>query len=284
MVFVSYWCTEYVLALIWIKRKYPDVKIYSRFHAWDVYFERNYGGYLPFRKLIFDELNKAYMISEDGRNFILQRFPQLNPEKFKVSHLGVLPAANIPARNPNQPFRMLSLSFVSRVKRLERIVGALEKVDFPLHWIHIGDGGAEFLFIKALAEEKLSKNPFVTFEFLGKLNKGEVNTFLDTHFIDVLVNSSETEGIPVSIMECMSRGIPAIGPSVGGIPEIIENGKSGKLLSKVTNENEILEAINYFHSLSDSQTSDYRLLALETWNKKFNAEVNYPELLQELIS
>ena len=41
------------------------------------------------------------------------------------------------------------------------------------------------------------------------------------HRVDVLVNTSSSEGIPVSMMEAMARGVPVIGTDVGGVREIL---------------------------------------------------------------
>ena len=46
------------------------------------------------------------------------------------------------------------------------------------------------------------------------------------------MNVSESEGIPVSIMEASSFGIPVIATNVGGVGEIVENGYNGLLLNK----------------------------------------------------
>jgi glycosyltransferase involved in cell wall biosynthesis len=41
------------------------------------------------------------------------------------------------------------------------------------------------------------------------------------------VLTSQSEGMPVSLMEAAACGVPAVAPSVGGIPELIEDGETG---------------------------------------------------------
>ncbi|MEB6201982.1 glycosyltransferase [Mammaliicoccus fleurettii] len=45
--------------------------------------------------------------------------------------------------------------------------------------------------------------------------------WLDT--MDIYIQPSKTEGLPRGLIEAMSRGLPAIGTKVGGIPELINN-------------------------------------------------------------
>ena len=44
---------------------------------------------------------------------------------------------------------------------------------------------------------------------------------------DIFVTTSLSDGTPVSLLEAMASGLPSIATSVGGIPEWIEDKKSG---------------------------------------------------------
>ena len=48
--------------------------------------------------------------------------------------------------------------------------------------------------------------------------------------IDIYLNTSIHEGLPLSILEAMAKGKPVVAPMVGGIPEIIMDGEEGFLI------------------------------------------------------
>ncbi|WP_158587438.1 glycosyltransferase family 4 protein [Neobacillus notoginsengisoli] len=50
------------------------------------------------------------------------------------------------------------------------------------------------------------------------------------HQSHVFILPSDTEGMPLSIIEAMALGLPCISTNVGGVPELIEDGKTGFLI------------------------------------------------------
>ena len=48
--------------------------------------------------------------------------------------------------------------------------------------------------------------------------------------LDVFVSCSDFEGAGIGVMEAMAAGIPVVATRVGGVPEIVQDGKTGMLL------------------------------------------------------
>ena len=86
--------------------------------------------------------------------------------------------------------------------------------------------------------------------FLGKMPHHEVFKWLDS--IDVYVHPSDTEGLPRSLIEAMSRGLPCLGSAVGGIPELLEHD----FLFRKGNVNEIVALLKGLsHSTLEKQAN-----------------------------
>lgn len=47
---------------------------------------------------------------------------------------------------------------------------------------------------------------------------------------DIFISTSRSDGTPVSLLEAMASGLPCVATSVGGVPEVIEDKKTGLLI------------------------------------------------------
>jgi len=91
---------------------------------------------------------------------------------------------------------------------------------------------------------------------------------------------SASEGVPVSIMEALSFGIPVIATDVGGTGELISN-KNGLLIPKDFESEKVAGQI--IRLLTGADFQDKRENARKTWETYSNATVNYPEFANLLF-
>ena len=107
---------------------------------------------------------------------------------------------------------------------MSRLLYIVKKI---LEWTLIGDG-PQINYIK----NKIKFLPkMLKVNLLGNLENSIVLDYLSKNYIDALINVSESEGLPFTMMEAISFGIPIIGTNVGGVKEIINN-YTGILLEK----------------------------------------------------
>ena len=62
--------------------------------------------------------------------------------------------------------------------------------------------------------------------FLGA--RSDVDALLNA--VDFFVLPSDTEGLPLSVLEAMAHGLPIVASHVGGIPELIDHEQHGLLV------------------------------------------------------
>jgi L-malate glycosyltransferase len=116
--------------------------------------------------------------------------------------------------------------------------------------------------------------------------KGHLDDMTDFYQkIDVYLNTSVHEGIPMTILEAMAHGLPVIAPAVGGIVEIITNATQGLLM-----HNRHPRSFAYACLLlqRDPQLRQrLGLAARETVRSRFSAEVmarQYEHLYRTLVN
>ena len=61
----------------------------------------------------------------------------------------------------------------------------------------------------------------LTCEMLGHISNPDLMQLYADSQVDLFLNSSSKEGVPVSIMEAMVRGVPTVAPDVGAIREVV---------------------------------------------------------------
>lgn len=275
--FYSYWLYHEPLTTILLKKKYGGV-CFSRAHGGDLYEELHQNSYLPFRFTYSKYLDGIFCISSLGKNYLSTKYP--NSQNIYLSRLGTKSQGFMNYKDKKK-LSVLSISAVYDLKRIDLIIEALSLSDINIEWHHFGDG-PDMSKTVGLAKLKL-RSSNINYSFHGYTKNQELISFLKINYFDFILNVSSSEGIPVSIMEAMSFGIPAIATNVGGTPEIV-NIENGHLLPPNPLPEEVAEAISNYHHLIPEEKNKKRLAAFNTWEEKYNAEKNYTYFVEDIAS
>ncbi|MGW4498546.1 glycosyltransferase family 4 protein [Micromonospora sp. NPDC004336] len=102
------------------------------------------------------------------------------------------------------------------IDTLTEALARLVTTGLPVRCVHVGTGRQQAR-LEQLADRLGVRHRI---EFVGSVSAGaKVRQYLDQ--ADVFAMPSRTEGLPKALVEAMARGLPAVGTSVGGIPELL---------------------------------------------------------------
>lgn len=224
----STWYDANAIAAAKVAKYNPKIFAASYVHSYEVDFRKN-----EFTTVVCDRfkekyLNEIYFISEN----VMKEYIELNKDillhtdKYYAIHFGSKKKCEGLSRSSeDNVFRIVTCSGISSVKRLDIFAKALMLYngDTKIEWTVIGTG-PDFGKVKAIVENTDKRNVDVIFK--GNLNNNLVHKYYANNAVDLFVNVSISEGLPVSIMEAMSYGIPVLATDVGGNHEIVtsENG------------------------------------------------------------
>lgn len=273
----AYWFLEPALVGIEIAERYNAKLLFARAHRYDLYEERHVNTFLPFRKLLLETYDKVCPISTDGKNYILDHYGKQYNHKTCVKRLGTIrlydPKGE--AENKSDAITIVSCSAISEVKRVHLIVNALMREKREIHWVHFGDGELR-RDIEQLIE---MLPPNVKVALKGFVENKDVQKYYSENIIAAFINVSSSEGVPVSIMEAQSYGLPVIATDVGGTAELVHHKQNGVLLRTDFSSDELIDALN----LVLDNYEQYRSEALRTWECMSNAETIYRDFFYKVI-
>lgn len=280
----SYWLHFTALAACILKESLQNMGArcvaVSRAHRFDVYEDRSKLGFLPQRERLLSDLDHIYVVSADGARYIRDKYPQF-AEKVTTSYLGTYDRG---VSRPSDPgtFHIVSCSRVTPVKRVHLIAEALEPLKgcgVNLEWTHLG-GGEELPRV----EEAAKKISWMKVDLRGAMSNTDVYEYYATHNVDLFVNVSESEGLPVSIMEAISFGIPVVATAVGGTPEIVIEGVSGELIDQDFAVGDLASIIRKFVNTRPETLKELRATSRALWEERYKAVKNYRDFLDAMKS
>jgi glycosyltransferase involved in cell wall biosynthesis len=280
-VIYCYWLVPEILGAVrFRKASGADIRIVCRAHRGDLYEEFRSGGYAGLRREIVAGIDDIYCISDHGKRYLGQCFPQL-AAKFHTARLGVADPGFLNTQPRGGPLSIVSCAFVIASKRLPLIVDAIASLlaadpALEVRWTHIGNGPL-LDEVRAYAASRLGERAQAVFK--GYLTQGELMALYREESFDVIINVSDSEGIPVSLMEAGAAAIPAVATDVGGNGELV-NADNGVLIAADASAATIAAALARFKDRDAARA--YRRAARAYWDAHFNAAVNYERFGRQL--
>ena len=258
LIFVNGLGTETTIANIFLKKKiirkivgdpvweraYSKAKISESFDDFQV---KNYGFSISLQKKVRSfSIKKSDIVvtpSQHLKNFILNLGFK---NKIEIINNGVF----IPEENTNIFTNdQINITIVSRLvshKNIKKIIRAISDLNDPLVYLNIIGDGPELNQLQKISLESNNKDNII---FHGKLNRDDINhIFLKS---DIYIQASNYEGLPHSLLEAMSYGIPVLCTPVGECKEILGNEDRGYVLDLPVSKDNIKSKINEIVSEKD---------------------------------
>jgi glycosyltransferase involved in cell wall biosynthesis len=167
-------------------------------------------------------------ISEFGRQQAMRFSDEAHWHKLKVVRCGVNPSLYAAAPTAERTSR--DLLFVGRLEERKGVdilldaVALLKASGSDVRLKIVGNGPQR----EALQRQTAALSLAAVVTFAGTKDEAAVAEAL--RYSDVLVVPSLSEGLPVVIMEALASGVPVVASAVDGIPELVREGETGRLV------------------------------------------------------
>ena len=196
--------------------------------------------YRSFHRALAEKAARIICVSDHVRSSHVERFPGLAGRYVtvlngvRIDAFGGLPdvrGARAMFKLPPDTPIVGTIGRLVPVKNQRLLIDAFASVHAErpdAHLAILGDGPLGESLATHSADLRLSND----ISFVRSSPSAEV--FL--RCLDVFALSSDSEGMPLTLLEAMAAGVPAAVTGVGGIPEVIENGTDGYLVPPSSSE------------------------------------------------
>jgi len=125
------------------------------------------------------------------------------------------------ARSPSRPLELAAIGRFNPQKNFPWMIRALSGCTFPWRLTLIGDGAQREEIETAIRECGLRAR----IRLMGWVPEDTMREVLAR--TDILLMPSTSEGNPVAAIEALKLGVAVLGSNVGGLADLIEDGKNG---------------------------------------------------------
>ena len=219
-----------------IKERYPEVQVLDLLHGEGGQHEK--GGFPRISHPYEAHLDHRIVVTAYLRDLLVREY-RIDASRITVIRNGIDAVKLAPDKIPHGRYRQhlglrhedFVLTYLGRLapeKHPEHVLSIAqlllqEDPAAPLHVVMAGDGALAPDIRRILAD---SPGLASRVHLLGYVHDPE-HLLVDS---DVAILTSEAEGLPLAALEAMSLGVPILASAVGGMPELITDGRDGYLI------------------------------------------------------
>lgn len=284
----AYWFDAFALGAVLAKQSgdgtAPAVRaVAARVHGYDLYEERHPARFHALKRRLAPGVDLLLPIAQDGAAYARHTFG-FTTDRVVTSPLGVALPTVRSSTSGEGTLEVVSTAQISSVKRVDRLADAMvalagEHPDCSFGWTHFGGGD----LLDEIRSRVVDAPSNLRCSFAGSVDNETIREHLATRPCDVFVNTSASEGVPVSIMEAMAFGVPALAPAVGGIGELVPSeGPGGRLFTETPDAAEVARTLWQTRTLVKSDS--WRSAAAAIVAERYDEAQNYTELVDRLVA
>ena len=224
--------------------------IFLRNNPYYNFFERNIYSTIHFLIHLFGKVEVVLVPSKRSKELLMLE-TSLFPEPivyyngFDLSEKSLESSYDLLDRIKEIKNNKMIIAVIGRLevdKRIDRAIDLMKKIitkEKNVHMFVFGDGSLKFDLQKYVERVELTG----CIDFLGYAK--EIRNYYKP--IDIVLFTSDWEGMPLALWEAMANGVPVVAPNVGGFKEILEENNCGFVYAPGNNveaEEKILQLLD----------------------------------------
>jgi colanic acid/amylovoran biosynthesis glycosyltransferase len=230
----------------------------------------------------------CFTVSDFNRNYILRKWPQAAAGKVRMQRLGaevppVLSATSKVGRSSADTIPLLlAVGRLHPVKNhafLLQACSLLRKTGPRLRCLVVGEGPERQRLARFARQLGLEDVVW----FVGHVAHETIGAYYE--LADLVVLTSQSEGIPLVLMEAMAREKLVLAPAITGIPELVADGETG-FLFPAGNLEEFVRQVQQIVAARDrlgAVRQAARRQVLEKFERTTNLEKFADTFLREMV-
>lgn len=213
----------------------------------------------------FDRIDRVITPS----NFYKQKFIEFGFQPEKIVHIpNFIDQESFRPNYENKGYAVF-VGRLSREKGILTLVDAMKSLRNRKLLI-IGEGP-----LKPEIEELIEKEGLTNVELLGFRSGTELRELISGCYMAVLP-SEWHENAPYSVLEAMAMGKPVIGAATGGIPELVQDGRTGLIFESRNAEHLSMQMKKLFSS--PHMAAEMGREARDRIEKEFSRDIHFQKL------